>query len=97
MKKLSTVIKIGSLFLLLILPLAACSQASDSPKDIVQAAAQAFVAGYDGRDLSKFDTFFASPGQSGNSEGLVLVQAAAHNLVDQAQPDQTFELRSFSL
>jgi hypothetical protein len=77
--------------------LAACSQGEDSPRDVVRAASQAFVEGYNGRDLSQFDSLFASPAEGGDSLGLEQTKNAAHKLVDAAQADETFETRSFEI
>jgi len=81
----------------LTLGLTACSQRQESPADVVQAAARAFVQGYDGRDLTTFDSYFATPSQGGDAQGLVEIQGAAHKLAAEALPDETFELRSFEI
>jgi len=77
--------------------LAACETAADTPSDVVQAAAQAFVQGYQTRDLSGFEAFFATPAQVGDTQGLALTWDAAHELLSQAQPSDRFELRSFDI
>lgn len=92
-------ISLNLLFACLLLAslLTACSQGKDSPEDVVRAASRAFIEGYNGRDLSQFDSFFASPAQGGDSLGLEQTQNAAHRLADAAQADETFETRSFEI
>lgn len=97
MRSLSRLLKFLILLLVMATLLIACSQGQHSPRAVVRTAAQAFVQGYDARDLSKFDSFFASPAQVGDSQGLDQTKEAAHKLLEQAQPDETFETRSFEV
>lgn len=92
-------------FIIALSVIAACQsspQAATSPSaaDTVQQAANAFVQGYNSGDLSEFDTYFATPDQGGNAEGLVQTLEAAHSLLDDQQTagdDTSVELHSFDI
>lgn len=79
--------------LLLISMMAACGGSEDSEKaaagDVVRAAANAYVKGYNNRDLTQFDTFFAPPG---DQYGMADTFDAAHQLMDDAAPGDTFQI-----
>ncbi|HZD10791.1 MAG TPA: hypothetical protein VE553_05555 [Candidatus Binatia bacterium] len=79
---------------------AACSQTNKSdeasPGDTVQAAAQAFVDGYDNGSLDQFDTFFAPVSQA-NQAGLANTQDAAHKRVDEAEPGANMEINDLTI
>lgn len=80
--------------------LAACAVAGDPhawPERTVRSAAQAFVEGYNQRDLAAFDDFFASPAQGADPAGLSYTKDAAHELVASAQPGTTVQLSSLAI
>lgn len=72
--------------------------AERSPAQVVQAAAQAFVAAYnEDEPLAQFDALFATPAQGGDAAGLIQTQAAAHAIFDRRAPDAQLQLRSFAV
>ncbi len=88
------------IFLLLSLVLASCGGSDDAGQaaddagqaaveDAVRGAANAFVEGFNNRDLNQFDTYFAPPNdQYGTAETL----DAAYQFMDTAAPGDTFQL-----
>ena len=92
MKKTTSLLVLISL--LLVAALTACGGSSDEAEksaagDVVQSAADAFETGFNNRDLSEFDTFFApASDQFDTSETL----AAAHQLMDGAASGVTFQM-----
>lgn len=84
------------LFLLLWLPVG-CAEAPASPADVVRQAEKAMVEGYNARDLSKFDQYFATPNQGADPNGLALTQAPVHDLMDQAGPKDLLDVLSFDV
>ncbi|MEJ2749431.1 MAG: hypothetical protein P8183_16235 [Anaerolineae bacterium] len=90
MKKITAVLLMA---LILIFTLAACGGSEDQGQpaagDAVQAAADAFVEGFDNHDLTQFDTFFAPPG---DNYDMSQTQDAAHQAVANAAPGTTFQI-----
>lgn len=81
--------------LLALLILAGCADIPGSPENVVQSAAQAFAAGYNNRDLTQFESYFATPDEGGDAAGLAQTKAHAEQLLARALENSTFEFRSF--
>jgi uncharacterized lipoprotein len=90
MKKRTAVLLIS---FILIFTLAACGSSEDQGKvaagDAVQAAADAFAEGFDTRDLTQFDAFFAP---FGDTYDLSKTRDAAHRVMTDAAPGATFQI-----
>lgn len=90
MKKRTAVLLIS---FILIFTLAACGGSEDQGKvaaeDAVRAAADAFAEGFDNRDLTQFDAFFAPPG---DTYDLSQTRDAAHQAMTDAAPGTTFQI-----
>jgi hypothetical protein len=94
-KKLLLPGQLATLLLLLGL-LASCSLGQSRPSDVVQNAGQAIMEGYDARDLTKFDSYFATPAQGADLEGLANTQRAVHDLLDRTDEYDLLDLLSFN-
>lgn len=77
--------------------IAGCGDIPGSPENVVQSAAQAFAEGYNSRDLTQFERYFATPDEGGDTAGLANTKALAEQLLARALADSTFEFRSLDV
>lgn len=86
--------------LLPFLMLVACSsnerEEGKAAQQTLESAAQAFVEGFNNRDLTQFDTYFAPPDKA-DAAGLELTKQAAHQLVDEAAPGTIVEITKLQI
>lgn len=69
----------------------------ESPSDVVQSAATAYVDGYNNRDLTQFHSYFATVKQGADSAGLALTLGAADTEMNKAQVNDMFQLQDFKI
>lgn len=70
---------------------------TQSPSDVVQAAAQAFADGFNNDDLTQFNTFFATSAQGADQIGLNETQVGGQTALTQAQSGDQFQLQDFQI
>ena len=86
-----------------IVMLSACTAADDStstsgsPSDVVQSAAQAYVDGFNNRDLTQFKTYFATDTQGADPAGLAQTLDAAEKTMKTAEDNDQFQLHDFQI
>ena len=88
------------LLLVLSISLAACTpwnKAQSWPEETIRSAAQAFVDGFNQRDLTAFDSFFAAPAQVVDPKGIARTRDAAHQWLAETQPGSTLQLLSLAI
>lgn len=85
----------------LVMALVACGAAdtnedAQGPETAVRNAAQAFVDGYNSRDLSQFDAYFA-PASVAEAAGLQQTQEAAHQILNEATSGASIQLEKLTI
>lgn len=66
------------------------------PEVVLDDAVTAFIQGFNQRDLTQFDTYFAPPDVT-NPDGFLHTKNLAHQLLDTAPPDATLKLDKWKI
>lgn len=66
------------------------------PEVVLDDAVHAFIDGFNQRDLTQFDSYFAPPDVA-DPDGLLHTQALAHQLLDTAPPDASLKLDEWKI
>ncbi len=92
-------LRLLSVALIVVVLLGACSQADElpDPSAVVQSAAQAFTDGFNNRDLTQFETYFATPAQGADAAGLAQTLTAAQTALANAADSDMFQLQDFAI